>query len=92
MKTFFANICWGKVLDVKDVQESWEEFSKKLEEAMQKFIPTHNICSQSKKRTKRDLGWLTAKNKTRQKYLETHVLNDYKKYCNDRNTLRSHTR
>ena len=98
MKDFFANIEWEDVLEGKDVQESWDEFSSKLEEAMQKFIPTHTIGKQDRKTKrqsymdKKGLSMVNRKNRSWQKYLESHDLRDYKEYCGTRNALRSYTR
>ena len=98
MRDFFTSVKWEEVLEGKDVQESWEEFRSRLEEAMQKFIPKHNISSQGRKfkrqsyMDKHGLSLVKQKNKVWEKYLTTHDLKDYREYCKVRNSLRENTR
>ena len=98
MRDFIVIVDWESILEGKDVQESWDEFSVKLEGAMQKFIPTHNIGGQGRRKKrqsymdKKGLSMVKSKDRAWQKYLESRDLRDYKEYCNTRNALRTYTR
>ena len=98
MRDSIGSVDWESILEGKDVQESWDEFSVKLEGAMQKFIPTHTIGGQGRRKKrqsymdKKGLSMVKSKDRAWQKYLESRDLRDYKEYCNTRNALRIYTR
>ncbi len=89
---------WARELRAcSDISEMWEVFSKKLNSAIEKYIPCKKIENNNSKRqsmpmTEKDRAKVRKKHRCWQRYMDTKDGRKYREYCRARNQVRRLTR
>lgn len=89
MRTFFGAINWENELQGKQVNEAWDTFIARVEEAKHKFVPKTKLGGDKRKKwlDKETLATVRSKHKLYRRWLETRDDQDHQAYVKMRNKV-----